>query len=287
MKKLVMLFSIACVLGFGILGLIMQGTSAGVGDSMEDPESFIASAVRIPGDSVRTWAVPAGSPQGKSLMKGKRLNTYIAAVDQDCWTVDEENAYGGHFEGEWYFFPKASYIFFVDKVKIPIGGLPNGFALDHFLWRCKPIVNRPYETVTVPAVWIDDIYWGPIPDHGEIVELLLIWAVPAADIARVLGTNRQVDWAVCKEYQADLLPDLDGNNRPDVCVEAPPLQFLYKEPDECGANFINFLSGNSANTLVCEAPFDMVPALPPRPPLPGMTWGENGETRPWCFWLAE
>ena len=128
-------------------------------------------------------------------------------------------------------------------------------------------------------------HFGPIMNPEPIpIEVLVMWVVPAMSIINFFGTTSDVyDWAVGKDFQADLLPDLDGNGLPDVFLEFPPLQLVWIEPDECGGNFISFLMGNSGGALVVESPFDAVPPLPPRPSLPGMVPGEDGETRPWCF----
>ena len=290
MKKFVTLFSVFCVLGIAVLGLLLQGSEAGAKDSAL--KTFMENTVRISGADIEVKTCFPDSPMGQKLLKGNPntmggRNFHIAPVNQDCWTVDEINIMEQNPEGEWYFYTINDMIFFVDKVKIPIEGLPNGFALDQFIWKCRPIVNRPYETITVPVLFVDDIYFGPIENPtGQIQEILIYWALPAQYIAQTFGIDVQLDWAVGKDFQADLLPDLDGNGVPDVFLEFPPMQFVWMEPDECGANLINFLMGNSAGALVVEAPFDSVPPLPPRPPLPGMVPGEDGETRPWCFWLG-
>lgn len=300
MKKIVTLFTVLSILGLGIFGLVKQGGDIGANDMdlSGGISDFIVNSTKISGDSIITGYCTAISFQGRNYLKSRKKgsggrNVELAAVSQDCWTVDKDNMALGQIEGEWYWFSRTDEgVWFVDKVKVPKEGLPNGFALDHFIFKCKPITRRPFETIAPPILWMDDIYFGQIDAPGYPEEILFYWFIPVEYILDVFGANVELDWAVGKEYQADLLPDSDGDGFPDVFLEITPGQppgyaLFWKEPDECGANFINFFLGNSFRNLVVQAPFETVPALPPRPPLPGMVWGEDSQTRPWCFWFSE
>jgi hypothetical protein len=293
MRKFVTLFLVLCALGIGVLGLILESTDVGAKEQSGDL-SFAKNAKVVQASSlnIQTMCFRPDSPEGKAfLKKAAGRNEQIAYVDQDCWTIDEENLFTMGPEGEWYLFgPNDTLIWFVDKIKVPPEGLPFGFGIDQAFWPCVFVVNQAFRNINPSFLILDDIYWSPIEGSGIIEEWLMVWSVTRDTLTSVWGFDVQIDWAVGKEYQPLNCPDFDGDGNPDWFLEFAPIPpgyfYIWKEPDECGAWFINFLEGNSNAAIIVNAPFDNVPSLPPRPTLPGMAPGEDGETRPWCFFIS-
>jgi hypothetical protein len=293
MKKFLTLFSLICVLGLGVFLLLPEGTDAESNGSMPALKELAENVTVIPGHTIKAdWAY-VGTPKAKKLLEGKSTmggrNQQIAAVNQDCWTIDEMNLIEFGPEGEWYTFGPNDFIFFVDKIKIPAEGIPDGLGLDQLFVKCVPVVNRPFKSAAPPYLFVDDIYLGVIDGVGHPIEIMVVWDMPASALISTFGAPSNVDWYVGKEYHANLMEDFDGDTFPDWFVEFAPIPpgvfYLWIEPDECGGWLINWLEGNSAGAIVIHYPFDTVPSLPPRPTLPGMVPGEDGETRPWCFEL--
>ena len=216
---------------------------------------------------------------------------------------------GDYLETESYVLSLAEdqEIVFVDKVKlapkIEQGPITYQIIEDIFIIPCNPrsAMNPTGEnfrpSARPPMLFIDDVIFPPITlDDGEgAVEFLCAVSIPLQLLIDHFGPGAQLDWFALADmdstgqfYGQPASTDVDGDGVPDSCIElTAPGKFIQRQGiDEKGADLVLYLLNRGPLGLTDIEVFEpTITSLIP-PLLPGMSPGEEGITRPWCFTIT-
>lgn len=245
---------------------------------------------------------PAGPPECWAL-----------PVLEDGWTEAFEclGTTFDYLEAENYLFSTTmtQQIVFVEKIKLApsLDGIPMTYQIveDIFIIPCAPRTpsNPQGENFLMsakpPMLFLDDVTFPAITvsETEGPVEYLCAVVVHMGILTDFFGPTLpfSCDWFAVADldstgqfYGQAPSADLDGNGCPDSCFEpGVPGNFIARKGiDEKGAELVNYVLNSSA------VGFNRVNVFEPQasslipPLLPGMSSGEFGWTRPWCFTIT-
>jgi hypothetical protein len=233
------------------------------------------------------------------------------ATLEDAWTSSLEcvGACAGASEG-YRFGPDSDPtsidgrdVCFIDLVKVPASGLPNGFLADIVVVRsapktpddpsgediCLPNPSRD----SLPVLFIDDAEFPALPANvtGCSFQAVLGLSLPGAAERLAQACPGQpecgFDWFEVAEFDPSACPDVDGDGSPDVGITIldggrATLVCVTPTTDVIGADVLGFVAAGRQGESRCLNVLEAHPPIPRRD-FPDVLPGEDGLTRPWRF----